>query len=71
MHMPVVCHIHLLKCHKISYLEYAGVLWNPYRKGDIKCLEKVQMRATKLVNRVKHLSYEDQFKKAEITCGKI
>jgi len=42
-----------------SHHECAGVLWNPYRKGDIKCPGKVQMRATKLVNRVKHLSCED------------
>ena len=39
-----------------SRLEYAGVLWNPYRKGDIKRLEKVQMRVTKLVNSIKHVS---------------
>jgi len=36
------------------HLEYAGALWNPNKKGDIKHLEKVQMRATKLVNNVKH-----------------
>ena len=45
-----------------SHLEHAGVLWNPYRKGNIKCLEKVQVRATKLVNRVKHWGYEDWLK---------
>jgi len=46
-----------------SHLEYAGALWNPNRQGDIKRLEKVQMRATKLVNNIKHLSYENQLKK--------
>jgi len=45
-----------------SHLEYAASLWNPNRKGDIKRLEKVQMRATKLVNNVKHLSYENRLK---------
>jgi len=32
-----------------SQLEYANFVWNPYRMGLIKDLEKVQMRATKLV----------------------
>jgi len=49
-----------------SHLEYAGALWNPYRKGDIKRLEKVQMRATKLVNSVKHLSYENRLQKLKL-----
>jgi len=43
-----------------SHLEYAGALWNPNRNGDIKRLEKVQMRATKSVNNVRHLSYENR-----------
>jgi len=47
-----------------SHFEYAGALWNPNRKGDIKRLRKVQMRATKLLNNVKHLSYENRLKKA-------
>jgi len=37
-----------------------------YRKGDIKRLKKVQMRATKLVNNVKHLSYENWLKKLKL-----
>ena len=32
-----------------SHLEYANSVWNPHRLGVIKDLEKVQMRATKLV----------------------
>ena len=32
-----------------SHLEYANSVWNPHRLGLIKDLEKVQMRATKLV----------------------
>ena len=37
-----------------SHLEYANSVWNPYRQGLINDLEKVQMRATKLVLTVKH-----------------
>jgi len=32
-----------------SHLEYANSVWNPHRLGLIRDLEKVQMRATKLV----------------------
>jgi len=33
-----------------SHLEYANAVWNPHREGLIKDLERVQMRATKLVS---------------------
>ena len=46
----------LVRCH----LEYANSVWNPHRQGQIKDLEKVQMRATKLVMTVKHLSYKER-----------
>ena len=39
-----------------SHLEYANSLWNPHRLGLIKDLEKVQMRATKLVISIKNLT---------------
>ena len=42
-----------------SHLEYANSVWNPYRMGLIKGLEKVQMRATKLVMKLKHLKYKE------------
>jgi len=35
-------------------------VWNPHRQGVIKDLEKVQMRATKLVLTVKHLTYKER-----------
>jgi len=43
----------LVRCHQ----EYANSIWNPHRQGLIKALEKVQMRGTKLVLTVKHLTY--------------
>jgi len=46
----------LVRCH----LEYANSVWNPYRQGLITDLEKVQMRATKLVITVKHLPYKER-----------
>jgi len=46
----------LVRCH----LKYANSVWNPHRQGLIKDLEKVQMRATKLVLIVKHLMYKER-----------
>ena len=46
-----------------SHLEYANVVWCPYKKGDISVVERVQRRAAKLVNSIKHLTYEDRLKK--------
>ncbi|CAF0752936.1 unnamed protein product [Brachionus calyciflorus] len=41
------------------HLDYAVSAWNPSLKQDIQLIEKVQERATKLVNFLKHLKYED------------
>ena len=49
-----------------SHLEYANSVWNPYRHGLIKDLEKVQMRATKLVISIKHLKYNERLKKLKL-----
>jgi len=40
-----------------SHLEYANCIWSPCTVHDKKIVEKVQMRATKLIKEVKHLSY--------------
>jgi len=39
-----------------SHLEYANSVWNPHRLGLMKDLEKVQMRATKLVITIKNVT---------------
>jgi len=40
-----------------------SIVWNPHRLGLIKDLEKVQMRATKLVISIKNLTYKDRLNK--------
>jgi len=35
------------------HLEYANSVWCPYKQGDIKEVEKIQKRATKLVIHLK------------------
>jgi len=33
-----------------SHLEYANSVWNPHHVQEIKALEQVQMRATKIMS---------------------
>jgi hypothetical protein len=49
-----------------SHIEYANCVWSPYRQMDIKKLEKVQMRATKMVQQLRNLSYEDRLKRLNL-----
>jgi hypothetical protein len=43
-------------------LEYGAPAWCPYRKKDIKKIEKVQRRATKLVPAIRNKKYGDRLK---------
>jgi len=45
-----------------SHLEYGNVIWHPRNRGDKLEVEKVQIRATKLIPNISHLSYEDRLK---------
>jgi len=43
-----------------DHVEYANSMWCPYKQGDIKELEKIQKRATKLVINFKKMPYKDR-----------
>ena len=42
------------------HVEYANLIWSPYKKGDIETIEKVQKRATKLVISLKKSPYKER-----------
>ena len=41
-------------------LEYCPQVWSPYHMSDVKLLEDVQRRATKMVPELQHLSYNER-----------
>ncbi|PKU31728.1 hypothetical protein llap_17967 [Limosa lapponica baueri] len=44
------------------HLECCIQLWSPQQRKDMVMLEQVQRRATKMIRRMKHLSYEDRLR---------
>jgi len=49
------------------HLEYCCQMWCPYLKKDIKLIEGVQRRATKLIDDVKYLSYDERLTRLGLT----
>ena len=66
---------HKLKLLYTSYvrphLEYASPVCCPYLVKDIKILEEVQKRATKLIPNLKNLPYNDRLKELGLTTLEI
>jgi len=50
----------LYKAMVHPHIEFANSVWCPYKLGDIKEIEKVQKRATKLILRLKNKPYRDR-----------
>ena len=60
------CFVTLYKTMVRSHLEYAQGVWSPHLVGHIKNIEKVQMRATKFITRIKDLSYIERLKELKL-----
>ena len=49
------------------HLEYCIQAWRPYLQKDINLLEKVQGRATRMIDSLKGLSYDDRLRHLDLT----
>ena len=49
------------------HLEYGQSVWAPHLQKHIKSIENVQIRATKLVDGLKDLDYEERLKRCNLT----
>ena len=53
-----------------SQLDYASVIWNPYKEKYNEQIEKVQRRATKTLPNLKKLFYVERLKQLKLPCLK-
>ena len=52
----------MVRCH----LEYGNAVWGPCHMGDLKLVEGVQRRATKLIPRLRDMPYEDRLRELKL-----
>ena len=55
--------IRIFKCYILPHIEYGLSVWNPYLQKDVKTLEAIQRRFTRLVSGMQNLSYEERLSK--------
>ena len=48
------------------HLEYGNIVWGPHLKGDMKAIERVQKRATRMIPALKVLRYTERLKALDL-----
>ena len=54
--------VRLYKTLVRPHVEYCTAVWSPHYQKDKELIEKIQHRFTKMIPKVKHLSYEDRIR---------
>ena len=49
------------------HLEYGNLIWGPFYKKDIDAVENIQMRATKLIYKIKDKLYEERLRELNLS----
>ena len=52
----------LFKTMVIPHIEYGNGIWGPHYQSDIRKIESIQRRATKVIDHLKYKPYEDRLK---------
>ena len=59
--------LRLYKCLVRPHLDYCAQAWRPHLQKDIDILEKVQRRATRMIEGFSKMSYEDRLRELGLT----
>ena len=65
-HLDETTFLLLYKALIRPHLEYANVVWNPYKMKHVMALENVQRRVTKQIPGFKNMNYEDRLQKLKL-----
>ena len=64
--MLIKAFVQLYKTLVRPHVEYANAVWAPHHKMLIEEIEKVQMRATKLIKKYRKCTYEETLRQLEL-----
>ena len=60
LHVGGVVWKRLTYSDSMAFISYCTEVWSPQYEGDIELLERIQRRATGMIQEMEHLSYRDR-----------